>query len=174
MKTISLTNGGIIPGFCGMWTVIGVCLLLVSGCSSTPKNEQGADAQKVKADSKNVSMTKEQILEQKDVKGHAPTVYAQPLESVREAALRALTFVGCEIKKQEPFFVSGRRPNKVGFFVGSGGETVKVFLYPEAEATTHVWVDTDLSLVGMAGQQSWNDKVIAEMNNILNKQPAAK
>ena len=31
--------------------------------------------------------------------------------------------LGFEVKKQEPDFVQGRRPNKMGLFVGSGGET---------------------------------------------------
>lgn len=114
-------------------------------------------------------MAKEQILEQKDVKGKTPTVFAQPLDKTREAALRALTFVGCEIKKQQPYYVSGRRPNKVGLFVGSGGETVEVFLYPVSDTETQVWVDTDLSFVGMAGQQGWNQQVLDEMKNIFSK-----
>lgn len=117
-------------------------------------------------------MTVEQILNHEDVKGKSPTVFNQPLEKVREAGIRSLTFVGCEIKKQQPYYMAGRRPNKFGLFVGSGGETVEVFLYPKSENETHVWVDTDMSFVGIAGQQNWSDRVIGEMKNILS-QPAA-
>lgn len=168
------TKPAIIQNGMGWWSVclaLSAGLFLLAGCSSTPKNESDKAS---KSASKEVKMTREQILQQDDVKGHAPTIYEQPLDSVREAALRALTFVGCEIKKQEAFFVSGRRPNKFGLLVGSGGETVKVFLYPESETTTHVWVDTDMSFVGIAGQQTWNARVIAEMNNILIKQSRDK
>ena len=141
-----------------------VVTIAVTGCSSTPKNGGGGDA----------GMTKEEILQQDDVKGKTPTIFMHPLEQTREAALRALTFVGCEIKKQQPYYVSGRRPNKFGLFVGSGGETVEVFLYPQSDNETHVWVDTDLSFVGIAGQQGWNAQVIDEMTNILNKQPTSQ
>ncbi len=138
-------------------TLVGASLgiLLLAGCASTPKT----------------SFSKEQILQQEDVKGKKPIVYANGLEQVRQAGLRALVFVGCEVKVQQPYYLSGRRPNKVGLFVGSGGETVDIFLYPQSENETHVWIDTDLSFFGMAGQQSWDDKVAAEMKNILQTPP---
>ena len=142
---------------------VGCAFILFTGCASTPKNE-GA----------NGSISMEEILNQKDVAGKAPTVFQQPLERTRVAAIRALTFVGCEIKQQQPYYVSGRRPNKVGLFVGSGGETVEVFLYPRTENETHVWVDTDLSFVGMAGQQGWDKQVIDEMTSILSTQPKSQ
>ena len=141
------------------------------GCASTPK---AGDAANAAVTSPQAGMSKEEILKQPDVKGKPASQFQQPLEKAREAALRALTFVGCEIKKQEPFFVSGRRPNKMGLFVGSGGETVKVFLYPKSETETEVWVDTDLSFVGMAGQQNWNKQVLGEMTSILNKDSTPK
>ena len=89
---------------------------------------------------------------------------------MRPAAARALSFVGCKIERQEDFYIEGKRPQKWGFLVGSGGETVKAFLYPKSTNETHVWVDTDLSFVGMAGQQGWNKQVIAELSRILGKQ----
>jgi hypothetical protein len=141
-------------------------LSLILGCSSTPK---GGEAKSKPAPPMQSGMSKEEILKQPDVKGKPATHFQQPLEKTREAALRALTFVGCEIKKQEPYFVSGRRPNKMGLFVGSGGETVKAFMYPTSDTETDVWVDTDLSFVGMAGQQGWDKQVLAEMTNLLNK-----
>jgi hypothetical protein len=132
-------------------------MLLITGCASTTKHA--------------TPLTKEQILEQPDVKKKAPVVFKKGVDDVRQAGVRALTFVGCEVKVQEPFFLAGRRPNKVGLFVGSGGETIKMFLYPPSETETHVWVDTDMSFVGIAGQQTWDDKVFAELKNLL-EQPA--
>lgn len=119
-------------------------------------------------------MSKEQILEQEDVKGKTPTVFACPVEKVREAGLRSLTFVGCKVDQQEPYYLKGSRPHKMGLLVGSGGEKVKIFLYPKAENETQVWVDTDLTFVGMAGQQGWNKQVLDEMQNILSHPPAAQ
>ena len=113
--------------------------------------------------------TADAVLLDGDVKGKPPEVFQKPIAEVRGAALRSLSFVGCKIERQEDFYVTGKRPNKFGFFVGSGGETVKVFLYPASTNTTHVWVDTDLSFVGIAGQQNWNKQAVAEMRNILDK-----
>jgi hypothetical protein len=134
--------------------------LMFSGCGSVPSNK--------------VQLTKEEILSQPDVKDHPPVVFDKNLDEVRQAGLRALTFVGCEIKAQQPLFLYGSRPHKVGLFVGSGGETVKIFLYPQSDNETHVWVDTDLSFFGMAGQQGWNKQVIEQMTQLLNHPTTTK
>jgi len=135
-------------------------MLMFSGCGSVPSDK--------------VTLTKEEILLQPDVKGHPPVVFAKNLDEVRQAALRALNFVGCEVKAQQPLFLYGTRPRKFGLFVGSGGETVKVFLYPQSDNETHVWVDTDLTFVGMAGQQGWNKQVIEQMTQLLNPATTTK
>ena len=132
--------------------------LLAIGCASTPN---GASRAKYP--------TADSILKENYVKEKPPTVYQHPIEEVRPAAARALNFVGCKVETQEDFYITGKRPNKMGFFVGSGGETVKVFLYPQSTNQTQVWVDTDLSFVGIVGQKDWNKEVIDEMTHILNK-----
>jgi hypothetical protein len=134
---------------------IGVCIALLSGCASQPAHK--------------TPLTKEQILLQSDVKNKPPVVFQKGLEEVRAAGLRALTFVGCKVDVQDPLYLSGQRPRKFGLFIGSGGETVKVFLYPQTESETHVWVDTDLTFVGIAGQQGWNKQVLQAMTNALNE-----
>lgn len=146
--------------------VSGILVISLAGCASAPQEKQEKQAKG--------SMTKEEILLRPDVKGHPPVVFAKNLDDVRQAGLRALTFVGCEIKTQEPLFLSGRRPNKIGLFVGSGGETVNVFLYPESETETHVWVETHKSFVGLAGQQGWNTQVTEQMTQLLNNPPNPK
>jgi hypothetical protein len=143
-----------------------------SGCASAPKDQQNEASQT--ATQENASLTKEAVLSQPDVKGHPPVVFAKNVGEVQQAGVRALTFVGCEIKTQEPLFVSGHRPNKFGLFVGSGGETVNVYLYPQSETETHVWVETHKSFVGLAGQQGWNKQVIDQMTQILSNPTAAK
>lgn len=116
-------------------------------------------------------MSPEQVLAHEDVAGKEPAaVYQAPIAKVREAGIRALTFVGCKMKIDEPCHLRGRRPNKMGLLVGSGGESVEIFLYPKSENQTQVWVDTDLSFVGIAGQQSWDKQVVEQLNSILNTQ----
>ncbi len=127
------------------------------GCGSTPKGKGGA------------TLSEAEVLEQEDVKKNPPVMMAYPIDKVHEAALRGLTAVGCEIQRNEPYFVSGKRPNKFGLLVGSGGETVKIFLLPSGEKETRVWVDTDLSFAGIAGQQGWDDQVLASMRDTLGR-----
>lgn len=135
--------------------------LLAAGCASTEQNKASESSNTAK-----FGDTEASILEHEDVKGKESVAFKQPIGKVREAGLRALTFVGCEIKQNRPLYLSGRRPNKFGVFVGSGGETVEIFLAP-MEGGARVWVDTDMSFVGIAGQQGWNDQVLAEMQRIL-------
>lgn len=140
--------------------VLAASCLWISGCASGPSGK--------------TSMTKEEILMHPDVKNRPPQVYAKNVDEVRQAGLRALTFIGCEIKTQEPLFLSGRRPNKMGLFVGSGGETVNVLLYPQSDTETHVWVETHKSFFGIAGQQGWNKQLADQMTELLNTSPGAK
>jgi hypothetical protein len=94
-------------------------------------------------------------------------VFAQPLAKTQQAAVNALSVVGCDIKKQEPTYVEGHRPNKMGLFVGSGGETVKIWLESVDAQKTSVKVQTEKSLVGLAGQKTWDAQVIEEMKKSL-------
>lgn len=134
-------------------------LFIVAGC--------GDGGGKKPATAQGNGMSIEAVQNNGDVKGKPATTFAQPLARVNEAAARALVSVGCKLQRQESYFASGHRPNKMGLLVGSGGETVKVFMLPQGDKATNVWVDTDLSFVGMAGQQNWNKQVLAEMANLL-------
>lgn len=142
---------------------VGVAAAVAGGCASTGNGGNGGGKVKLGA-------TEESVLAHEDVKKGTPVVFSAPIDRVREAGLRALTFVGCKIEEQQPFYLRGERPQKIGLFVGSGGETVEVFLLPQGEGT-QVWVDTDLQFVGIAGQQQWTEQTIGEMRRILN-QPA--
>jgi hypothetical protein len=95
------------------------------------------------------------------------TVFNQPLAKTQRAAVDALTVIGCDIKKQEPTYVEGHRPLKMGVIVGSGNETVKVSLTEMAPQKTSVHVMTDKSFVGGAGQKNWDQQVLAEMTKSL-------
>jgi hypothetical protein len=61
------------------------------------------------------------------------------------------------------------RPRKVGFFVGSGGETVGIWLEPLGPDQTHVLVTTATTAAGRLGQKNWDNEVLAEMEKSLSK-----
>ena len=120
---------------------VGGLMVLIAGCSSTPK---ATDA-KVSA------------------------VFQQPIEKAQKAAVDALTLTGLAVKKQEPTYVEGTRPRKIGVFVGSGGETVGVWLTAQSVDRTEVKVKTAKTFVGGAGQKNWDAEVMAEITKKLNK-----
>ncbi len=94
-------------------------------------------------------------------------VFEQPLNKSQKAAIDALVVLGFDINKQEPNYVEGFRPRKIGFFVGSGGETIGVWLESLGESRTKVIVDTAKSFVGIVGQRNWNEQVYQEMKKSL-------
>lgn len=104
-------------------SALSVFLVLLAGCSSTPKV---ADAK-------------------------AGGVFAQPITEVHQAAVDALTVTGFNIKKDQPTYVEGVRPRKMGLFVGSGGETMGVWLLEQGPDRTEVKVRTAKTFAGRAG-----------------------
>jgi hypothetical protein len=93
--------------------------------------------------------------------------FDRPLPAVKKAALNALSVTGFDVEKDEPGYVEGFRPRKIGFFVGSGGETVGVWLERVDDQKTQVRVDTARSFVGIVGQKSWTADVLDEMRKDL-------
>jgi len=114
---------------------------LVSGCASTPVAQDATPM----------------------------TVFQQPIEQVQKAAVDALVVTGFNVTKQEPTYVEGFRPRKVGFFVGSGGETVGIWLASQGPNKTEVRVDTAKSFVGIVGQKNWDAEILNEMTKSLTK-----
>ncbi len=98
--------------------------------------------------------------------------FAQPVAKVHQVAVDSLVVLGFDVKVDKPDYVEGSRPRKVGLFVGSGGETVGVWLAPIGDAATRVEVDTARSFVGIAGQKVWDDEVLNEMEKALGKREA--
>lgn len=94
-------------------------------------------------------------------------VFDQSIDDTRRAALDALVVFGFEIKEETDTYVEGRRPRKIGFFVGSGGEAVGVWLNSLTPERTSVKVDTAKTFVGGAGQKDFDDEIIAEMRKSL-------
>ena len=78
-------------------------------------------------------------------------VVNKSLNASHQAALHALATIGADVKVNQPTYVEGRRPNKIGLVVGSGGETIKIWLTAQGDKTA-VKVKTEKSFVGIAGQ----------------------
>jgi type IV pilus biogenesis protein CpaD/CtpE len=97
------------------------------------------------------------------------TVFQQPIEQVQKAAVDSLVVTGFDVTKQEPTYVEGFRPRKMGFFVGSGGETVGIWLTSQGPNKTEVRVDTAKSFVGIVGQKNWETEILNEMTESLTK-----
>ena len=95
-------------------------------------------------------------------------VLNQPITKVQKAAVIALTTIGSELKKEEPNYLEGHRPLKMGVLVGSGGETVKIWLEEITSQQTGVKVKTSKSMVGIAGQKNWDSEVLASIRSNSN------
>ena len=94
---------------------------------------------------------------------HNSVILNKSLAAAHQSGLDALAKIGANVKKNEPAYLEGRRPNKIGLVVGSGGETVKIWFTAQGGGKTAVKVKTVKSLVGIAGQRNWDSDVIAAM-----------
>jgi len=121
--------------------LFGLILAMMAGCASTPV---ASDATPV-------------------------TVFEQPIVQVQKAAVDALVVTGFDVTKQELTYVEGFRPRKIGLFVGSGGETVGIWLTEQGSNQTAVKVDTARSFTGIVGQKIWNTDIMNEMTKSLTK-----
>lgn len=94
-------------------------------------------------------------------------VFAKPLTVVHQAAVGALVSNGFEVQKDQPTYIEGMRPHKVGLAVGSGGESAGVWLEQQGTDKTAVTVSTAKSLVGIVGQRSWDADILAQIQKTL-------
>ena len=117
-----------------------VALAVLTGCSSTPSKPESPGV-----------------------------VFAKPPADVQKAVVNALVVNGFDVEKNEPLYVQGFKPRKAGVMVGSGGETVGVWLEPVGSDRTRVRVDTARSVVGIAGQRKWDTDILAAMEKELGR-----
>ncbi len=116
-----------------------LAVMVLAGCASTPEQEA----------------REQQYL------------FESSLDDTKRAAVEALTVLGFKIEEETPSYIRGPRPHQVGLFVGSGGETVGIWLEPASAGKTGVKVDTAKSFVGYVGQKDWDTEIIAEMRKSL-------
>ena len=84
---------------------------------------------------------------------------AAPADKVHAAALEALAAVGCTVKKDTPALIEGKRANKIGLAVGSGGEKLFVNIKDLGDGKTELTVRTKKTMAGIVGQKLWNEEV---------------
>ena len=88
-------------------------------------------------------------------------------EAVHAAALQALAGIGCDVKKDTPLAIEGKRSNKIGLAVGSGGEKLFVEIKDLGDGKTEVTVTTKKTMLGIVGQKLWNDEIAAQISNAV-------
>ncbi|WP_413204029.1 hypothetical protein [Rhodospirillum sp. A1_3_36] len=93
--------------------------------------------------------------------------FSYPAPVVQKAAVSALRDTGFDVEKAEPLYVEGFHSRRIGLVVGSGGETVGVWIDPLTSSSSRAKVATEKSIVGIVGQKSWNTEIIAAMRNKL-------
>lgn len=94
-------------------------------------------------------------------------VFYETMENTQAAAVDALTALGFKVKKNEANYVEGYRPIKVDLSARSGGETIGVWINPVGKDKVDVKVNTAKSRLGIVGQKTWNNELIAEMKKAL-------
>jgi hypothetical protein len=135
----------------------GFALALAFGaCASTP--EGGASSTSGSAQAAAPS-----------TKGKVET-FSASVTSTHAAAVAALKLHGFEITTTEPMLIAGKRPNKMGLLVGSGGEKIRVSLKSLNDTSTEATVETEKTFVGYAGQKNWDEPVLASIRTSLSAQ----
>lgn len=161
-------------------TLLGASLIVLSGCATTdaPANDTmvaKSEAPADKAASEQSAMPKEAEMS-KDIdaaemkyesedpskKGIVKT-FSSSQDDTHAAAVAAMKQLGFKIKENEPDLLAGKRSNKIGVMVGSGGEKMKIALESIEGGSTRVHVRTKKTFVGIAGQKNWDDEIIGAM-----------
>jgi len=104
--------------------------------------------------------------EKKKTKGLARSFNASP-EAVKEATLAAMQKNGFSLKDMAGMSIEGKRSNKVGLMVGSGGEKMYADIKALENGMTEVRVRTKKTFVGLAGQKNWDDEVMDMISEAL-------
>lgn len=100
---------------------------------------------------------------------HSGVTFDHPLADVHQSTISALLVNGFEIRRTDEQYIQGLRKPKMGLLIGSGGETVGVWLEPLGPRRTRVQIDTVRSPVGIIGQRKWDDDVLLEIERDLAK-----
>ena len=81
----------------------------------------------------------------------------------------SLAVSGFKIKENDEVYLKAKRPNRMGLFIGSGGEECRIWLKQTSADETEIKVDSNKTFVGIMGQKEWDSTVLAEIIRDLNK-----
>lgn len=76
---------------------------------------------------------------------------------------------GFLLKDTSGYTLEGKRSNKIGLMVGSGGEKMMAKIVPMDDGKSEVTVRTKKTFVGIAGQKNWDDEVMDMIEKALSK-----
>ncbi|MCA9405725.1 MAG: hypothetical protein KC684_04250 [Candidatus Omnitrophica bacterium] len=110
-------------------------IFFVTGCASTPKMPEQSEA----------------------------IVINSAMEETRQKALDALIVNGFELQEQSEGYIQGKRPNKIGLFVGSGGEIIGIWLESVSDNKTRVLIRKKKTMMGYVGQKNWEKEIRKEI-----------
>jgi hypothetical protein len=94
-------------------------------------------------------------------------LFPAPADKVYAASLTALGILECGFSTNTPTYIACTRERKMGVMVGSGGETISVYIEAKTPTSSEVKVDTAKHFVGILGQSNWDDEVLAEIEKAL-------
>jgi hypothetical protein len=94
-------------------------------------------------------------------------LFAAPADKVYAASTTALGVLECGFSTNTPTYIACTRERKMGVMVGSGGETISVYIEAKTPTSSEVKVDTAKHFVGILGQSNWDDEVLAEIEKAL-------
>jgi hypothetical protein len=138
-------------------TFVGLAALTGSAHGQDKKQDQINDHQKDAAN-KEETVTKGS----KDIN----EVVNQPMEALHRALKLGMETYGFDVEKDKPDYLEGTRSRKVGVFVGSGGEKVKITL-KEEKPGTRVKIETGKGFVGRLGKANWSTPIFKEAMKTL-------
>lgn len=153
-------------------TILGLTLGLAA-CSTTPESSstmaKSEASQMDKAAEAKMSEDKaksDKSSKKDSKKGLSKSFSATPAQ-VKTATLVAMKKIGFKIKKESDTKIEGKRSNKVGLAVGSGGEKMYAEIMPGEGGITSVHVRTKKTFVGIVGQKNWDDEVLELISESL-------
>ena len=95
-------------------------------------------------------------------KGAQERVFAAPPETVKRAAVSALTSLDFNIHKNAGNEIEASKKRHLGVIVGAGGERV-ILTFEKTSRGTRVIGETRKSLVGRVAQKTWTAAVLAQI-----------
>lgn len=137
-------------------TVFGIALVS-TGCATTSGTT--AKTETVAEKTMKTETKTEKVKKKSNKKGLAQSFAASP-EDVKAATIAAMQKYNFNFKNTDGMSLEGKRSNKVGLMVGSGGEKMKAEITALSDGMTEVHVQTKKTFVGIAGQKNWDDEVM--------------